>query len=302
MLGTLIDAVTNLKDSITDLTSVNKDTLKEEQGDSKQSAFAKFKDVFSKQKERYAARRKEVDEEKEGSKIKGKSKGPLGGVISAIMGLGGMLLKGMSFLPGLLIKGMMLSLTTLVPSLATTISKIAASGIGALAKGAVGTVARVAGGLALKGLGATAAAVFSPVGLAIIGTAAALYGGYKLYKYLTKNSLGSGISGKMTRLRILSYGYNDTNKDHYNKVMDLDMLMQDYVSAKDGKAVYKEFDKKFKDKVIEIFQVSRSEAEKYKLLNDWFTKRYVIGHAAFMHAYYGAGGTNYLDDLDKLTN
>lgn len=317
----LIGAITTLSASILKLNTTStesNDIAKEEDKEQdtaqinqakagkKQSAWDRMKAAFDKQKQRALARGEEVSDEKAGAKVKGKPKGIFGSILAAITGLGGIFLKGIgsliTFLPGLLLKGIAGTLTTLVPMLVTKMAALSAGAITSVAGTVIGAGAKVAGALALKGVGVAAAAVFSPVGLAIVGTAAALYGGYKLYKYLNRNNLGSGVKGKLTRMRMMTYGYNDTNRDHYSKVLDLDMLMQAYVNPKNGKAVYTSFDKVFRDKVVEIFEIKRDDKEKYKLLNTWFMKRYVVAHAAFMNAYYGAGGTAYLDDLDKLSD
>ena len=159
-----------------------------------------------------------------------------------------------------------------------------------LGKSVVGRVAMTAGRVVLGVLGSK-----------VLLAGMAVYGAYRLYKYLTRNSLGSGTQGTMTKLRLLTYGYAEVNRDHYHKVLEFDMLMKDYVSNKDGKAVYKQFDKAFKDKVLELFEVKYDEKQKYSILNNWFMGRYLPAHRAFMDAYYTAGGTDYLDNLEKLS-
>lgn len=284
------------------------DEDKDKKEDKKRSSFMAS---FTKQKERMGARKKEVDAEKEGAKTKDKAKGkgPLGMIISAIGSLGGVFAsvigkgigKLMFFLPKLMLKGMGGLLTRLIPSLAGLIAPGAASAIGSVAGG----VATAVGGAALSAVGTAAGAVvgavFSPIGLGVIAVGATLYAGYKLYKYLNRNELGGGLAGKLTKLRMLTYGYNDVVKEHYNKVLDMDMLVKNYVSSKDGKAVYKKFDATFKKKILEVFSIARTDKVKYELLNTWFIKRYVPAHASFMNAYYAAGGKDYVDDLDKLT-
>lgn len=270
----------------------------------------KFVGSFKKQKERMSVRQKEIDEEKAGAKTKDKTKakGPLGMIISAIGALGGVFTSGVSWLlgglvkklPGLMLRGMGGLFTKLLPSLSNLIAPAASKLIGA---GAIGGL-KLAGGAVLNGLGTAAAAVgtaiISPIGVGVIAVGIAAFSGYKLYKYFNRNNTGSGISGKLTRLRLLSYGYNEVVKEHYNKVLDMDMLVKDYVSVKDGSAVYKKFDAKFKKSILEIFSIARTDKLKYELLNTWFIKRYVPAHAGFMNAYYSAGGKTYLDDLDKL--
>lgn len=270
------------------------------------------------QKVRKERRDKEIADEKEASKVKPKEKqgGVLGAIISAIgavstavMGAAKFLLGGL----GKLIPGALWWAVKKIPSL------LLGGGIfgGGISKGIQNLAGKAVRGIWNLGkrqvgkqltknvLGRAAMTVgrvaFGVVGAKVLLAGMAVYGAYKLYKYLTRNSVGSGTQGTMTKLRLLSYGYAEVNRDHYHKVLEFDMLMKDYVSNKDGKAVYKQFDKVFKDKVLELFEVKYDEKQRYSILNTWFMGRYLPAHRAFMDAYYGAGGTDYLDNLEKLS-
>lgn len=278
-------------------------------------------EAYALQKQRDEKRDKEVEDEKNASKVKPKDKKDSGGIFGAILAaIGGitsaigMVTKAItsassSLLWGLakLMPGALWKVMKYLPRMiGGALSAVMGSGkiAGAIGAGAkfLGSklllpAAKAAGSLALK----AGAAIGGALAFKVVLAGAAIYGGYKLYKYLTRNNLGSGVQGTMTRLRMLSYGFSDVNRDHYHKLLELDMLMKDYVSNKDGRADYKQFDKDFKEKVLGIFNVSREETEKYTLLNTWFIKRYTPAHAAFMHAYYGSGGADYLDNLEKLS-
>lgn len=270
------------------------------------------------QKVRRERRDKEIADEKEASKVKPKEKqgGVLGAIISAIgavstavMGAAKFLLGGL----GKLIPGALWWVVKKIPSLLLGsgmfgggISKGIQNLAGKAVKGIWNFGKRQVGKQLTKNvLGRAAMTVgrvaFGVVGAKVLLAGMAIYGAYRLYKYLTRNSVGSGTQGTMTKLRLLSYGYAEVNRDHYHKVLEFDMLMKDYVSNKDGKAVYKQFDKVFKDKVLELFEVKYDEKQRYSILNTWFTGRYLPAHRAFMDAYYGAGGTDYLDNLEKLS-
>ena len=308
----VINSIKDLKSSIEKLTNTNQESIEQneeqaKQGEEKERKLTmreKLQGTFDKLTGRTSKRSKEVQGEKDGSKILPKVKG--GGIfskiLSAVMGIGGIFTAGIKLLLGGLPLG---------------IGKILVASLKGL--GGVGTVlgmaGRVAGaiapyaGAAIIGAGKlalTAATAVAGGGVAALATVAGvgllISGGYKLYKYLSRNSVGSGVKGKMTRLRLLSYGFNDTHREHYNKVFELDMLMKNYVSNKAGKPHYAKFDTEFKDKVLTLFEVKRSETEKFKLINEWFLKRYFPAHAAFMQAYYTSGGKDYVDDIDKLSN
>lgn len=268
-------------------------------------------------KEKTANRKAEVENEKKSVLAKagkGKGGGWLGKILSGVMSLGGMvvggLTKSINFLGGFLLRGFSKALFGLVPSLAGGIAR-ATSGIvtkglalaGRGAMGAIGTAAKAALPIAGQALGMVArgAAMLAtgPVGWAIaIGTAA--YAGYKLYKYLTRNDVSSDIFGKLTRLRLLMYGVNDTNKEYYSKIFDLEMLMKDYVKFTNYQVQITKLDGKAIEKVLELFGVTREEKEKYAVLNAWFMKRFIPAYKAFLSALYSVNSNIYLDQIDKL--
>jgi len=156
----------------------------------------------------------------------------------------------------------------------------------------------VGGALQLAGKAALTIAT-GPVGW-IAAAATAAYLGYKLYKYVTRNNVADDLGGKLTRLRLLMYGFNDTKKDHYSKVFDLEMMMKDYIKFRDYKVTVDKLNNDDIDKILDIFKVKREEKDKYKVLNTWFVKRFMPAYKAFMQALYSVNNSIYVDEIDKL--
>jgi len=297
----------------------------EEKAEKKQSIFSK---MFSKSNDRDEKRDKEIEEEKkavqENSKKKEKDSwfgkiigaiGAVGGFIGKALGsLGGFMVKNIvksiGFLGGYVVKGLGTIFKGIVPGLSTSIasitSKLAGGGLKAAgsiawegAKAAGRAILPAAGGaLQLAGRAALTLAT-GPVGW-VVAAATVAYAGYKLYKYLKRNDVADDLPGKLTRLRLLMYGFNDAKKEHYSKVFDLEMLMKDYVKFKDYKVVVDKLTKDDIDKILDIFKVSRDEKDKYAVLNTWFVKRFMPAYKSFMQAMWSVNNSIYLDEIDKF--
>ena len=298
----------------------------EEKTEKKQSMFSK---IFSKSTERAEKRKKEIEEEKkavqEAGKKKGKGSGWIGKILGAIGSMAGLLGKGISFLgknllkgfgkvfgwgAGFIVKGLGKFITGIVPGLSASIAKITSRLAGGAVKGAASLAwggLKAAGRMALPFLGGAAqvagrAALMvatGPVGW-IAAAATAAYAGYKLYKYLTRNNVADDLGGKLTRLRLLMYGFNDVKKDHYSKVFDLEMMMKDYTKFRDYKVVVDKMTNDDIDKILDIFKVSKEEPDKYKVLNTWFVKRFMPAYKSYMQALWSVNSNIFLDDIEKL--
>lgn len=288
------------------------------------------KSLWSKYRDKQDSRKKEVEEEKAASKegIKSKLKNNwLGKILTGIMSLGGFLLKGIKgimlpiagavwgatkFLGGFMLKGVGKLFTWLIPNLSSKIASGLQSVIGNLLKiggqellqGAKAVGAKAlpflgkAAGLAVKGAGMI---LSGPIGWGI-AIGGAIYTGYKLYKYLTRNDVSDDIYGKLTRLRLLMYGFNDTNKEDYSKLFDLEMLMKDFIKF-DGSTNRLSINKLTPDiieKINKVFNVDKTNKEQKGILNKWFTKRFLPAYRAFVEALYSVNNGIYLDSLEAL--
>ena len=297
---------------------------------SESSSAADYADSLTQSRERAERRAKEILEEKaavkekalRGAKPKGtnwffKIFSAIGRIAPFIVGgLGKVLtavVPALVSLTGKMVGGI---LTRLVPGLAGAIAR----GTGGIVKGALSMAGKGLWGgakmlvtkgapalwVGAKALGTGLATAIGATGLAIggavIGAGLLIYGGYKLYKYLNRNSVATDIFGQLTRLRLLMYGFNDAKKEHYYRIMELEMMMKDYVQLKDGRVSMVKFDAKFKDKVRELFEVKPAEKEKYTILNTWFARRFMPAFKSFLNAFMPLGPNLYLDNIDKLSN
>lgn len=292
------------------------DAEKAEQKEQKESALVRFRNALKRTDDRTAARKKEIEEEKANAKTKkggGKKKGFLGtifgGIASAMMSGFGMITKVIGPLLGRLIgKSIMGVFTTIIPKLIPGLAGGLGSVVGGMAKGALKLALPMAwggikltAGLAGKAVVGAAAAI-GGTGLAVIvGAGLTVYGGYKLYKYLKRNDVSNDTGGKLTRLRLLTYGYNDVKKEHYHRLFELEMLMKEHAGFKNGRVVFNKMDNKTKDEILKLFEVTREEKEKVALFNDWYQKRFLPSYVAFLTALWNIRPDIYLDDLEKLS-
>ena len=226
---------------------------------------------------------------------------------------GALLWSGLKWLGPKIISGVGSVFGKLIPNLSGGIARTLQTVIGrggfSLAKGALLTAGRAA----LPVLGTAAgivgkaalAALVSPIGLAagaVIAVGAAAYGGYKLYKYITRNNIAEDIYGKLTLLRLQTYGYGNNAKEHYSKLFDLEMLLKDNLkfSAQEKKLTIDKPNEEQSEKIFDIFDIGPDEKEKRAALGTWFVKRFLPSYHAFMQALYSVNTSIFLDDLEKL--
>ncbi len=141
-------------------------------------------------------------------------------------------------------------------------------------------------------------ALFSPVGMAI----AAGVGAYYLIKYLTRNN-----AGEVTRVRLRQYGFSENEKDYYNKIFELEMLLKNYISysgPKNNRTItLAAFSHDDKLKVHDIFGVDTEDensSDSVAKLAEWYKKRFLPVYTAHAVALANAKDDKYFDDVDKL--
>jgi hypothetical protein len=228
----------------------------------------------------------------------------------------GKLLKGIGLISGKAIKGIVKGiggiLTKVIPGLSGGIakgtSKAVKSGIKGLfsvGKKVLGAGVRMIPGL-VRGAASIAvrgvAALASGPAAAVIAAGTVAYGGYKLYKYLTRNSIDDDIYGKLTLLRLYAYGFNDVKKEHYHKVFDLEMLHKDFILYKNETITFKKLDQSTLDKIYDIFDVDVENKDQVKVFNTWYLKRFLPAFSSFLTPLYAANDKIFIDDLDILKN
>ena len=290
--------------------------------------------AFRQQEDRQNKRKKEIEEEKKAVAEKSKKKEDkknnwLGSILSKIGSLGiflagafktgiGFLLKGIKnfafpvlkkaagWLGGFLFKG----ITKIIPSFSTALAKTLQSTIGGLLKGglslgknAVGILARgtlSASKFLLPTIGKAALGIATgPIGwVALAGTT--IYSGYKLYKYINRGSISDNIYGKFLKLRLLTYGLDDSKKEYYTKIFDLEMLMKNYIVFKDYQVTFKPMSDNDKEKILDLFNINKENKEEYSLLSNWLKNRFYPAFQAHVKALYNVNNSIYFDELNKL--
>lgn len=289
-------------EAATDFLAEKKNLLKEKTDKLREGRLGR---MFGLQKERQDAVNKEVADEKKGAndrlaekqKAKGKS-GWLGKLVGALWGTSKFLVKSLwkisTWGTGTLVK----ALFSILP------------GGGTLLK-ATGWLARLGGGLAGRALMAgagvlasgAAAVLASPITWVVAGVAAVAYGGWKIYKYLKRNSISDDPIGDFTRIRLAYYGYDATKESDYHKLFELEMFMKDHLKFKQGMVTITPLSTEDKEKIQDIFGVSRKDTDykdRIKLLSDWFNRRFLPCFKGFVSAVKQSNDACYFDNLDTL--
>ena len=187
------------------------------------------------------------------------------------------------------------------------------SKVGSVAKvGRIATVARTAlaaGSLLTAGTGSailagasTAVAALgsilaSPVVLGAAVTAAVAYGGYKLYKYATRDNIDVYES-----IRIKQYGLTNSEHDkhHIHELLALEEYLQDgRVGYDDGKAYL--LDKKIDvQELLDIFSIDPNDDERVGSFTQWFEARFKPFFLNHLTAFYLFNNKGSLADVKKL--
>lgn len=153
---------------------------------------------------------------------------------------------------------------------------------------AIGSVA----GTALAGLGA---ALSSPAVLVGLGAAAVGYGGYKLYKWITKKRFKP-----IDILRMYQYGVGDKDKEQQMQIYNLEKLLQPYVSIS-GDTAQLNASKVDPKEILKIFDINPDDQANTARLNIWFEKRFKPVYLASMTAIYRTKGKLDIDEISKLS-
>lgn len=173
---------------------------------------------------------------------------------------------------------------------------------GGLLKGAgrlaVNPVARAAAGTALRSaLGALPALAASPVGLAVLGVVAVgalIYGGYKLYKYLTR------ADNHLTTFRMAQYGYKIGDKNEVTKILNLEQYLGNYTvkaSASSSAKILKQADTK---EVLKIFGINESNKAEVDKFFEWYYYRFKPVFLSWKTLFSRATGKTDLGEIDKV--
>lgn len=159
----------------------------------------------------------------------------------------------------------------------------AALGSGASAMiGGLGSAALAGAGM--LGEGALAVGGFlatNPIGWAILGGAALAYGGYKLYKYMTRQKLTD-----LSKLRYIQYGFSPESKDDHSKaIFQLENMLEEAIVWKTD---IPEINPNGLDQkaILELFGLDPKDKDQMNNFTTWYLRRFkqiYLTHIAALH-------------------
>ncbi len=225
----------------------------------------------------------------------------IGGMLGGLFkGLGGILKGGTGLMgKGLGAIGNVVSLASKIPGMGTIGSALGmvrnVATVTSLASGgAFGAMAGVTS-TALTGL---LAAVSSPVVLGAATVGALAYGGYRLYKYVTRND-----ADDYSRIRLYQYGLTD--KDGYDRqynsiVFSLEQYLLDGKIGYSGGEPYVNTRAVKPEEMLEIAKIDKEDTEAVEKFQTWFAKRFKPFFITHIAALYAVDGKAKFADIPKL--
>ena len=189
---------------------------------------------------------------------------------------------------------------------ATAGTTAGAATVGATAGAATAATAATAG-TAVTG-GAAAAGVAA--GGALLGTAAAvigvgllaagvLYGGYKLYKYLTRNNADDF---EMIRIYQYGLGHTDDSLKNVHKVLGLESYLLDKRTGYDKDRAFILEKKVIAKEVFELFDIDPKDIEAQRNFQVWYRERFLPVYLYHASTVTKINSKKTLEDLKSLTN
>lgn len=163
-----------------------------------------------------------------------------------------------------------------------------------------GTVAAAAGSMGTLGtIGAGLAAVVSaPVTLGIVGAAAVGYGAYKGYKAVRR---WMSKPSTLDLIRYTQYGFKKDNTSFFNKIVDLEEYMKQFVKIGTDQATLDE--KKIDiDEMMSIFGFSYKNNDHKRIYGTWYMKRFkpvYLTHVTALNIIKGNFDLTKLNELKK---
>ena len=173
-------------------------------------------------------------------------------------------------------------------------------GIGGAAASTATTAAAASTGMgALGAIGAGAAAIVtSPITWGVVGSAIIGYGAYKGYKALRK---WMSKPSKLELIRYVQYGFKKDNTGYFNKIVDLEEYVKDFVNINGDQAT---IDEKKMDisEMMSIFGFSSKDNEHKKVFGTWYIKRFkpvYLTHVTALSIINGGIDLTKVNDLKK---
>lgn len=168
---------------------------------------------------------------------------------------------------------------------------------GAMMAGSVATsIAGAASSMAVMGATALGAIIASPLlipGLIIAGTAAAIYAGVKIYDYYNQDDAPIG------KFRMAQYGYAVDDKEHVEKLIELESRCLKIVSVGKGQQAQLRAGETA-ESLMAIFKVDTSDKDAIQRWITWFVKRFKPVFLAHVTMLYDLVGKSDISKADKL--
>lgn len=145
--------------------------------------------------------------------------------------------------------------------------------------------------------GTLLSALSAPVVLGALAVGAAAYGGYKLYKYATRNNANDYDK---LRLRQYGFGYNDVAQRFNHFVFQLEEYFQDGKIGYNGTQAYINTKKVNAEEIYSIFDIDPKDEEKAQALALWMDKRFKPFFLAHLSALMEQDPKMKLSEVEKL--
>lgn len=225
----------------------------------------------------------------------------IGGLLGGLFkGLGGLIKGGTGLLgKGLGAVGNVVSVASKIPGMGMVGSALnAVRGVATVASLASGGAFGAMAGIASTALTGLLAAVSSPVVLGAAAVGALAYGGYRLYKYVTRND-----SDEYSRIRLYHYGLTD--KEGYDKqynaiVFSLEQYLLDGKIGYSGGEPYVNSRAVKPDELLEIAKIDKEDTESIEKFQTWFAKRFKPFFITHVASLYAVDGKAKFSDIPKL--
>ena len=141
-------------------------------------------------------------------------------------------------------------------------------GLGSTLSGLGAAGSAIAGGAATAG-GLMAGLLSNPVGWAILGTAAAVGGGYMLYKYLTSPNMKP-----LSKMRMAQYGFATEEMDQIKKIQAFERYLLGFVKYDENGTAQLKIDDKAASGLHEFFGFDQDDRAMTARFAEWVQNRF----------------------------
>lgn len=163
----------------------------------------------------------------------------------------------------------------------------------------VGLAAGGAGGILSGAASLIGSALSSPLVIGAAAVAGVGYGGYKLYKYLTRNSIDD-----WERIRVMQYGLDgtDATKQYNSKVIALEKYLLDGKLAFSGGIPTINTRAAKPEEIAELFDIAADDTETAQKFSTWYTERFSPVFLKHVSTLYRVNNKASLEKVDSLTD